>query len=104
MLAFAARIFAILVLVTLGIGFAAFGAYMALAPYLEPALAGLLVGAVAILAAALLAVSPRPGRRAPVVAPAAQAELETLAALAADRPLTALALSTLVGAAEGARR
>ncbi|PWR24050.1 hypothetical protein [Zavarzinia compransoris] len=105
MLGLAIRVAAIACLIPTGIGFGAYGLYMAVVADLGPPLAGLMVGAVAILAAVLIAL-PGPRRRAGPPPAAASishpAEIEALAAIARDKPLTAVALSALVGAAGAA--
>lgn len=90
---------AVIVLVVMGLGFAAFGLYTALVPSLAPALAAFVVAAVALLVAGLLAM-PTPRRRP---AAATDDEAEALAELARSHPLTAVTLSTLIGAGRAAR-
>lgn len=91
---------AVACLVVAGVGFAGFGIYQALAPNLGVPLAGMVTGALALVAAVLLTLpAPRPPRVA-----ADDSELEELTSLAGQHPLTAVVLATLVGAGAGARR
>ncbi|PWR21392.1 hypothetical protein [Zavarzinia aquatilis] len=85
-------------LLTAGIGFGAYGLFLALVPHIEPALSALTVGAGALGLAALLLVPVR--RRSAPPAPV----LKDLTTLAAEHPLAAVFLSTLTGVADAARR
>lgn len=91
-------------LLATGIGFASWGLFQALAPVLEPPLAALAVGGAAFGLAGLLLV-PWP-RRSRGTEPKAttSAQVDELASLAAEHPLTAVFLSTLAGIAEASRR
>lgn len=96
--------FAAALLLATGIGFAGWGLFLALVPSLEPALAALVVGAVAMALAGLLLVPWGQRKRAAKPASPASPQMDELVSLAAEHPLAAIVLSTLAGIAESARR